>query len=401
MRAVVVGAGLAGLVAADELAQGGAEVVVLEARSRVGGRVWSQTLPNGAVVEMGAEYILPGNTAILELVDRFGLGLWDKGMRYGRRDPRGGIGTTHEELAAAMETVEAELAAGAHSEASAEDFLDSIDISAGAREAILARVEISCASTADRVAAADLGGVAHIDDEPSPGIAGGNQRLPLALAEELGAAVHLDDAVTSIRWDDSVRVSSRSGEVEADVCVVAVPAGVLDGIVFEPALPEPLHRALGLVEYGHAAKLFVPLHMTAAPRAVMNVPERYWSWTATGAGDEPQPVVSAFAGSTPALERLDVDAGPSRWLDSLTRLRDDLELDPNGAVLSTWDDDPWVRAAYSTTPPPEVEAATRTPAGPLAFAGEHTAGEHHGLMEGAIRSGRRAARSLLPGVTSR
>ena len=55
--------------------------------------------------------------------------------------------------------------------------------------------------------------------------------------------------------------------------------------------------------------------------------------------------MSAFAGSRPALERLDVDAGPSRWLDSLTRLRDDLELDPNGTVLSTWDDDPWVRAA--------------------------------------------------------
>ena len=68
------------------------EVVVLEARSRVGGRVWSERLPNGAVVEMGAEFILPGNTAIRELVDRFGLGLWDKGMRYGRRDPRGGIG---------------------------------------------------------------------------------------------------------------------------------------------------------------------------------------------------------------------------------------------------------------------------------------------------------------------
>jgi len=395
MRAVVVGAGLAGLVAADELARGGAEVVVLEARSRVGGRVWSQTLPNGAVVEMGAEYVLPGNTAVLELVDRFGLGLWDKGMRYGRRDPRGGIGTTHEELAAAMETVEAELAAGTHGDASAEGFLDSIDIPVGAREAILARVEISCASTADRVAAADLTGVAHIDDEPSPSIAGGNQRLPLALAAELGAAVHLDDAVTSIRWDESVRVSSRSGEVEGDVCVVAVPAAVLDRIAFEPALPEPVRRALKLVEYGHAAKLFVPLRVPAPPSAVMNVSERYWAWTATGDGDEPQPVVSAFAGSAPALQRLDVDAGPSRWLDSLERLRGDLELDPNGAVLSTWDDDPWVRAAYSTTPPPEVEAATRTPAGPLAFAGEHTAGEHAGLMEGAIRSGRRAARSLL------
>jgi monoamine oxidase len=397
MRAVIVGAGLSGLVAADELARGGAEVTVLEARSRVGGRVWSETLPNGAVVEMGAEYILPGNTAVLQLVERFGLGLWDKGMRYGRRDPRGGIGSTHEELAAAMETVEAELATGAQANASAEEFLDSIDIPAGAREAIQARVEISCASTADRVTATDLAGVAHIDDERSPSIARGNQRLPLALAEELGDAVHLGDPATRIQWSDGVLVSSASGEIGADVCVVAVPASLLDRIVFDPALPKPLQGALGSVEYGHAAKLFVPLRVPAPPSAVMNVPERYWTWTATGDGDEPQPVVSAFAGSTPALDRLELEAGPSRWLDSLERLRGELELDTGGAVLSTWDDDPWVRAAYSTTPPPEVEAAVRDPTGPLAFAGEHTAGEHHALMEGAIRSGRRAARSLLSG----
>jgi monoamine oxidase len=397
MRAVVVGAGLAGLVAADELARGGAEATVLEARSRVGGRVWSQTLPDGAVVEMGAEYVLPGNTAVLELVERFGLGLWDKGMRYGRRDPRGGIGTTHEELAAAMETVEAELATGAHANASAEEFLDSIEIPAGAREAIQARVEISCASTADRVAAADLVGVAHIDDEPSPSIAGGNQRLPLALAEALGDAVHLGDPATLIQWGDGVLVSSASGEIEADVCIVAVPTTLLHAIVFEPRLPPTLHDALYSVEYGHAAKLFVPLRTPAPPSAVMNVPERYWTWTATGDGDEPQAVVSAFAGSTPALDRLEVEPGPSRWLDSLERLRSDLDLDTGGAVLSTWDDDPWARAAYSTTPRPEVEAAVRNPTGPLAFAGEHTAGEHHALMEGAIRSGRRAARSLLSG----
>jgi monoamine oxidase len=54
-----------------------------------------------------------------------------------------------------------------------------------------------------------------------------------------------------------------------------------------------------------------------------------------------------------------------------------------------------MRAAYSTSPPPELAAAVEQPTGPLAFAGEHTAGEHAGLMEGAIRSGRRAARSLL------
>jgi monoamine oxidase len=395
VRAVVVGAGLAGLTAADELARGGAEVVVLEARSRVGGRVWSQRLPNGAVIEMGAEYVLPGNTAVLELAERLGLGLWDKGMRYGTREAKGGIGTTREELVAVMAGAEAELASGEHAGESTEDFLDSIDIPAGAREAIIARVEISCANTAARVAAAELGGVAHIDEEPSPSIAGGNQRLALALAETLGSSVHLDEQVMSIHWDERVRIGSRAGDIEADVAVVAVPASVLDRIAFEPALPAELAEPLRSVEYGLAAKLFVPLRAPAPPSAVMNVPERYWTWTATGDGDEPQPVVSAFAGSKPALDALEVDQGLSRWLDSLERLRGDLDLELSGAVLSTWADDPWVRAAYSTSPPPEVAAAVERPTGPLAFAGEHTAGEHAALMEGAIRSGQRAARSLL------
>ena len=127
----------------------------------------------------------------------------------------------------------------------------------------------------------------------------------------------------------------------------------------------------------------------------MSVPERYWTWTATGDGELAQPVVSAFAGSTPALDALEVELGPERWLDSLELLRDDLELDRSGALLSTWADDPWARAAYSTSPPAAVAEAVDEPTGPLAFAGEHTAGPHAALMEGAVRSGQRAARSLL------
>jgi monoamine oxidase len=394
MRTVVVGAGLAGLVAADELARGGFEVVVLEARSRVGGRVWSERLPNGAVVEMGAEFILLGNTAIRELADRFGLGLWDKGMHYGRRDPSGGIGTTHEELAAAVAEVERALTDGAV-RLSAREFLDGLDIPAGAREAILARVEISSANSAEHVAATDLAGVAHIDNEPAPSIAGGNQRLPLALADSLGSAVRLDSPVTAVEWAERVRVLTDRGELDADACVIAVPASVMDRIAFDPPLPSAVADPLRQIAYGHAAKLFVPLRHPHEPSAVMNVPERYWTWTATGEAGRPQPVVSAFAGSERALDALDVTTGPERWLDSLTGLRGDLELDSGGALLSTWADDPWARAAYSTSPPALVAAAVEEPTGPLAFAGEHTAGPYAALMEGAIRSGRRAAHSLM------
>jgi len=143
------------------------------------------------------------------------------------------------------------------------------------------------------------------------------------------------------------------------------------------------------VLYGQAAKLFVPLRRPAPPSAVMSVPERYWSWTATGAGDEPQPVVSCFAGSPEGLAGLEVSAGPERWLASLARLRPDLELDTAGALLSTWPG-----GAYSTSPPPELAELAARPTGPLAFAGEHLGGAHAALMEGAIRSGRAAAQAL-------
>jgi phytoene dehydrogenase-like protein len=391
MRVAVAGAGLAGLAAADELARAGHSVSVFEARDRVGGRVWSRRLDNGAVVEMGAEYILPGNTAVRELAERFGLGLWDKGMRYGRREPRGGIGTTHEELAAAAATVERSLE-HAPPGLSARELLDGLDIAPGAREALLARVEISSANSAGLVAARDLGGIAHVDEEPAPSVAGGNQQLALALAAGLDDRVHLSSPVERIDWGDGVSVRAGGAEHEVDACVVAVPATVLGRILFEPALPTAHVRAFAAIRYGQAAKLFIPLAAPAAPSAVMSVPERYWTWTATGDGHEVQRVLSCFAGSSEALASLRVDEGPERWRRSVERLRDDLDFARGGTLLSTWSDDPWVEAAYSTSPPPEVAGLAAEPLGPLAFAGEHLSGMGAALMEG-----RSAAAATPPG----
>jgi len=87
--AIVIGAGLAGLTAAISLLEEGWQVEVIEARGRVGGRTWSKPLDSGAVIEMGAEFILPGSTAVRELASGLGLDLWDKGVRYANRQPRG------------------------------------------------------------------------------------------------------------------------------------------------------------------------------------------------------------------------------------------------------------------------------------------------------------------------
>jgi monoamine oxidase len=118
------------------------------------------------------------------------------------------------------------------------------------------------------------------------------------------------------------------------------------------------------------------------------VPLRFWTWTQHEA-----PVASSFAGSPRALEFMEVDRGPEKWAEAVRSLRPDLAYAGAPPILSTWHDDEWARGAYSArtlSSPLDDEALTR-PVGVVAFAGEHTAGRWHGLMEGALRSGLRAA----------
>lgn len=90
MSVVVIGAGLAGLAAASRLHQAGVEVLVLEARDRVGGRVWSSQLENGEVVELGGEWIDSSQTTITDLAADLGLGLVDTKQDFISRDLIGG-----------------------------------------------------------------------------------------------------------------------------------------------------------------------------------------------------------------------------------------------------------------------------------------------------------------------
>ena len=217
---------------------------MLEARDRVGGRTWSRTLPNGALIEMGAEFILPGNTEVERLAHELGLGVWDKGMRYGKREPRGGVGMTDAELADGVAAVGAALAA-LEGRPSARELLDSLPIAPGAREAILARLEISSASRADDVPAIDMDGLAHIDDEPAPSVAGGNQGLALGLAGRLPVPVALGDPVEAVDWDSTGGCGCgppAAGRVEADGCVVAVPAASSAAFASCPSSRRPSAR---------------------------------------------------------------------------------------------------------------------------------------------------------------
>jgi monoamine oxidase len=397
VSAVVVGAGFAGLAAGELLRRQGASVTVLEARDRVGGRVHSRRLGNGAVIELGAEFILPGNTLVLEMAERFGLEVAAKGMRYGRREPRGGAPVDPASFERAVAVLGAALEQpGGTGRESAASLLARLEIDPASREAILARVEISSACPAGAVPATDLAGVAYIGDEPASSLAAGNQGLAEALAADLRPSLRLSEPVRRVAWDGGgVRVATEGGVVEGDACVLAIPARVAGAIDFDPPLPARISRAMDCIAYGQAAKLLVPLTAPVEPSAVLSVPERYWCWTGTGEGGRPMALVSCFAGSEPALDGLGVADGPERWLESLGRLRPDLELVADEAVLARWDDDTWAGAAYSVAPDPDLVAALSDPLGPLAFAGEHLGGRFHGLMEGALRSGREAATRLI------
>jgi len=103
VRVVVAGAGFAGLLAAYRVAQAGHQAVVLEARDRVGGRVWSQELIPGdrrSVVERGGEFVLDGYDLMRTMASELGLRLAEMAMSYYEREPRGGAATTHQEVAA-------------------------------------------------------------------------------------------------------------------------------------------------------------------------------------------------------------------------------------------------------------------------------------------------------------
>ena len=180
MRVVVAGAGFAGLLAAYRVAQAGHEVVVLEARDRVGGRVWSQELVPGdprSVVERGGEFVLDGYDVMRAVLAELGLELADTTMSYYEREPRGGPAATVQDVARCAAAA-AGVAALAPPGASLADVVAGWRGSPGALAAYVSRVVVTHGVTAEVLAAATVtdvtGGFAR---RPSWRVAGGNQRV--------------------------------------------------------------------------------------------------------------------------------------------------------------------------------------------------------------------------------
>ncbi len=226
-------------------------------------------------------------------------------MSYYVREPRG-VDADAADLQAAGRAVAGAAAGGGGSVA---DLVGSLGLDPGVADAVLARVEISCAQGGERLDPSVLEHVAAFDPLPSHRIAGGNQGLALAMADGLGERVRLRTPSRAI--DDGV-VRTDAGDLPAEHVIVTLPLPLTRALPITPGLPGWKRDALDRIEFGHAAKLHVPLAAPPPTSAVMSVPDRYWCWTATERDAVVAPVLNCFAGSPRALDGLGVDAGRGR-----------------------------------------------------------------------------------------
>ena len=214
------------------------------------------------------------------------------------------------------------------------------------------------------------------------------------MAAELRECVRLDCEVGSIQdAGDGVTLATPGRLEHYDRAVLAVPLPLVHDLL--PALRE--RPSYTRMQWGMAAKLHVPLAAPAAPAAVQGLEAAFWTWTALSASGGPATFASSFAGGRDACETLEVSRGPARWAAALQALRPELAL-AGEAVVTTWQTDRWAEGSYSCHPPGWSRADDEeiaAPYGRVHLAGEHTAGDFCGTMEGALRSGARAAAEIL------
>ena len=429
---IVIGAGASGLAAAAELARCGRTALLVDARERIGGRIWSHREPGLPVpLELGAEFIHGRAEAVFSLLEKAASAAVDRGsehwtLRDGRLAPSQGL---FAEISVAMKSTRA---------LDKKDMSLEVFVQRHLREALSGEARAHALMMAQGFDAADTrraSARAIVEEWTGGASVEGPQFRPLGgygallshLEGELRGSsvdVQLNTIVRAVRWSrGSVNVSGtflgRPFDVAARRAIITLPLGVL----------QLSARMAGAVRFTPAlsAKRDALKHLAAGPvvKVLLRFRKAFWDeldhgryrevdffhdrqaafptiWTALPVRT---PILAAWAGG-PKAERL---AGASKSeivqqaLQSLGttfsgRADRDIERSLEGAWVHDWQSDPFARGAYSYVTVAGDKAREQLAAplrNTLFFAGEAADTEEAGTVAGAFRSGMRAAREVL------
>jgi monoamine oxidase len=446
-RVAIVGAGLAGLVAARTLARQGVRATLYEAASRTGGRIFSarDVMGQGLVTELGAEFIDTGHPVTLGLARELGLTLLD--AREGV-DPKlqreayrfGGRTYGDAELVAALAEVLPRLAAdqGGLPEAyghavegdwrkldalSLDAYLDQVGASGWLRRFLevaytteygLEPGEQSALNLVALVGAELVDGRFEVFGESDERykVVGGNQRIPEALAAELQDRIVLehrleaiDPAGTGYRLTFA-QSGGRRVEVEADLVVLTLPFTMLRQVAIRVELPAVKRQAIRELGYGTNAKLM--LAMRGRPWAQTGYLGNFftddalqsgWDNALLQPGDAAGLTVYTGGRNGEALGQGTALAQAEGRIEALEALFPGARGAFAGrAERFHWPTHPLSLGSYACYKPGQIAAfggAEGEAVGRLFFAGEHCSTDFQGYMEGAAETGKQAAEAAL------
>jgi monoamine oxidase len=405
---IIIGAGAAGLAAARVLSGAGKRVCILEARPRIGGRVYTvhrADLP--LPIELGAEFIHGESAATFRIVDAAALLACE--LPDDHWWSRGGQRERIADFWGSIDKIRAKIGSPRRDVSFAE-FLRRQKLPPRLRDLAWSFVEGYHASHADRISARVLRSADQEQEDPR-----GNKQFRLAAGQDALIAwlrAGLDPGRTDLRLSTPVaQVAWSKGEVIVDgntrakSAVITIPIGVwkAGSIRFDPALPGK-ETAIGKLEAGHVVKI------------AFRFRERWWDdinflhttdrfmptwWTTAPVRS---PVLTGWAGGHAADAMLaeGEEAMVERGLEAMStafamprRRLAALLIDTH---LHDWQKDPFSRCAYSyaAVGGENAHAELAKPVRQtLFFAGEATSGDQTGTVAGAIESGFRAAREAL------
>jgi monoamine oxidase len=414
---IVVGAGMAGLAAARTLHNQGYRVVIVEARNRPGGRVWTSRAWPDSPLDMGASWIHGvRDNPISELADRFeveriatdydDVTLYDADGYEVDEDDVEELDEAYEELLAEVEAAGEELDEDRPLGDLFAEILAEWDLSAEEEAAVWYAVNLEI----EQDFAADVDELSAWYWDEGDGFGGGDVIFPDGYDQIVnglaqGLDIRLNHTVQQVIHDNGgVRVVTEQGEFTADYAVITLPLGVLQSgrVQFSPALPAGKQAAINRLGMGLLNKLY------------LRFPDVFWDeegeWIGHIAGTKGewaiflnqylytgQPVLMAFHGG-PAARRLEALSDTQTVAAAMTVLRtifgDDIP-EPDGWQISRWASDPLAGGSYSYRPPgssgDDHDTLAEPVNGRLFFAGEATSADYNATVHGAYLSGLRAA----------